>query len=56
MSISIYHNPRCSKSRQTLKLLEEKGVQPEIVKYLDAPRIEPPWLGSWKCWSWNHAS
>ncbi len=37
MSISIYHNPRCSKSRQALKLLEEKGVQPEIVKYLDTP-------------------
>ena len=37
MSVSIYHNPRCSKSRETLKLLEEKGVQPEIVKYLDTP-------------------
>jgi arsenate reductase len=37
MSVSIYHNPHCSKSRQTLKLLEEKGVQPEIVKYLDTP-------------------
>jgi arsenate reductase len=37
MSVSIYHNPRCSKSRQALKLLEEKGVQPEIVKYLDTP-------------------
>jgi len=37
MSLSIYHNPRCSKSRQALKLLEEKGVQPEIVKYLDTP-------------------
>ncbi len=37
MSLSIYHNPRCSKSRQALKLLEEKGVVPEIVKYLDTP-------------------
>ena len=37
MSISIYHNPRCSKSRQALKLLEEQGVQPEIVRYLDTP-------------------
>jgi len=33
----IYHNPRCSKSRQTLTLLEEKGLQPDIVKYLDTP-------------------
>lgn len=33
----IYHNPRCSKSRQTLALLEEKGLQPEVVEYLKAP-------------------
>lgn len=33
----IYHNPRCSKSRQTLSLLEEKGLQPEVVKYLETP-------------------
>ncbi|WP_287962829.1 arsenate reductase (glutaredoxin) [Alcanivorax sp.] len=32
---TIYHNPRCSKSRQTLALLEENGVAPTIVKYLD---------------------
>ena len=31
----IYHNPRCSKSRQTLALLQEKGVEPEIVLYLN---------------------
>jgi arsenate reductase len=31
----IYHNPRCSKSRQTLQLLEENGAVPEIVFYLD---------------------
>ena len=35
--ITIYHNPRCSKSRQTLKLLEDKGIAPEIVLYLDTP-------------------
>lgn len=35
MSIKIYHNPRCSKSRQTLALLEEKGIAPEIVLYLE---------------------
>jgi arsenate reductase len=34
---TIYHNPRCTKSRQTLALLQEKGVEPEIVKYLDTP-------------------
>lgn len=37
MSVTIFHNPRCSKSRQTLSLLEEKGVQPDVVKYLDTP-------------------
>lgn len=35
MSVVIYHNPRCSKSRQTLALLEENGVEPHIVKYLE---------------------
>ena len=34
---SIYHNPRCSKSRQTLALIEEKGIKPEIILYLDNP-------------------
>lgn len=37
MSVVIYHNPRCSKSRQTLALLEENNVQPEIIKYLETP-------------------
>ncbi len=37
MSVVIYHNPRCSKSRQTLALIEEKGVVPEVIKYLDTP-------------------
>lgn len=32
---TIYHNPRCSKSRQTLQLLEQAGVQPEVVLYLE---------------------
>ena len=35
--ISLYHNPRCSKSRQTLALLEERGIEPEIIKYLETP-------------------
>jgi arsenate reductase (glutaredoxin) len=34
MSVTIYHNPRCSKSRQTLALIEEKGVVPNIIEYL----------------------
>ena len=33
----IWHNPRCSKSRETLKLLEEKGYTPEVRLYLDDP-------------------
>ncbi|KLN66103.1 MULTISPECIES: arsenate reductase (glutaredoxin) [Vibrio] len=37
MSVVIYHNPRCSKSRQTLALLEEKNFQPQIIKYLETP-------------------
>ena len=36
-SVTIYHNPRCSKSRQTLALLEEQGITPSIVKYLETP-------------------
>ncbi|MEP5766443.1 MAG: arsenate reductase (glutaredoxin) [Halieaceae bacterium] len=35
--ISIYHNPRCSKSRQTLALLQDRGVEPTIVLYLETP-------------------
>lgn len=35
--VTIYHNPRCSKSRQTLALIEEKNVQPEVVLYLETP-------------------
>lgn len=34
---TIYHNPRCSKSRETLALLEAKGITPEIVRYLETP-------------------
>jgi arsenate reductase len=34
---TIYHNPRCSKSRQTLALLEEHGVSPQVIEYLKAP-------------------
>ncbi len=37
MSVEIYHNPRCSKSRTTLALLEENGVTPEVRLYLENP-------------------
>lgn len=37
MKTEIYHNPRCSKSRRTLALLQEQGVQPEVVEYLKTP-------------------
>lgn len=37
MSVTIYYNPRCSKSRATLELLQEKGIEPEIIEYMDAP-------------------
>lgn len=37
MEITIYHNPRCSKSRQTLALLEENGISPIIIDYLKTP-------------------
>ncbi len=37
MTVTIYHNPRCSKSRATLALLDEKGIKPKIVEYLNTP-------------------
>ncbi len=37
MTLKIYHNPRCSKSRQTLALLEEQGLEADVVEYLNTP-------------------
>ena len=37
MNVKIYHNPRCSKSRQTLQLLQEQDVDVEIIEYLKTP-------------------
>ena len=37
MAIRIFHNPRCSKSRATLALLQERGIEPEITLYLESP-------------------
>ena len=38
--VIIYHNPSCSKSRQTLQLLRDRGIEPEIVEYLKTPPDE----------------
>ncbi|AFJ98610.1 arsenate reductase (glutaredoxin) [Cronobacter sakazakii] len=35
--VTIYHNPRCSKSRETLSLLTERGIEPDVVLYLETP-------------------
>lgn len=35
--VKIYHNPRCSKSRQTLALIQQKGIEPEVIEYLKTP-------------------
>ena len=36
-AVKIYHNPRCSKSRETLNLLKSNGIEPEVVLYLETP-------------------
>ena len=41
MTVTIYHNPRCSKSRQTLELLRQRGLEPEVVEYLKTPPGAP---------------
>ncbi|TVR80395.1 MAG: arsenate reductase (glutaredoxin) [Saprospirales bacterium] len=37
MDYIIYHNPRCRKSRETLEILSENGIEPKVVRYLDEP-------------------
>lgn len=37
MPVTIYHNPRCSKSRKTLEIIEKSGVEPTVVSYLEDP-------------------
>jgi arsenate reductase len=40
MKVTIYHNPRCSKSRMTLELLRSRSIEPEVVEYLKTPLSE----------------
>jgi len=40
MAVTIYHNPRCTKSRQTLALLEKRGIKPKVIEYLATPPTE----------------
>ncbi|MBF6623551.1 MAG: arsenate reductase (glutaredoxin) [Pseudomonas stutzeri] len=35
--LTLYHNPRCSKSRKALELLEERGLQPLVIRYMETP-------------------
>lgn len=37
MSVTIYHNPQCSKSRKTLAMLQERGLSPRVIEYLNTP-------------------
>jgi len=37
MTVTIYHNPRCTKSRLTLQLLKDRGIEPTVVEYLKTP-------------------
>jgi arsenate reductase (glutaredoxin) len=37
MNISIFHNPRCSKSRTALQILRDNGIEPEVIEYLKTP-------------------
>ncbi len=45
MKVIIYHNPRCTKSRQTLQLLRDNGIEPEIVEYLQTPPDKKTLIG-----------
>ena len=39
-NIKIYHNPRCSKSRKTLQIIRDHGIEPEVIEYLKTPPTE----------------
>lgn len=50
-TIKIYHNPRCSKSRDTLNLLKSNGVEPEVVFIWIRPLTPPPCENCCVCWA-----
>lgn len=45
INVTLYHNPRCSKSRAALALLTERGISPTIISYIDNPLSESELLG-----------
>ncbi|MCW8976790.1 MAG: arsenate reductase (glutaredoxin), partial [Sedimenticola sp.] len=45
MSVKIYHNPQCSKSRQTLQIIRDEGVDAEIIEYLKTPPSRDELIG-----------
>ena len=52
-AVKIYHNPRCSKSRDTLSLLKSNGVDPDVVLYLKRRRMPRPCASFCTCWGWE---
>jgi len=49
VTYTLYHNPRCGKSRQTLELLRGRGIEPAIVEYLKTPPTRRNCAGYWVC-------
>ena len=45
MTVTIYHNPRCTKSRQALELLRQRGLEPDIIEYLKNPPLKSELAG-----------
>ncbi|VEB01203.1 Arsenate reductase [Klebsiella pneumoniae] len=52
-AVKIYHNPRCSKSRETLSLLQSRGIDPEVVLYLETPPDAGHCASCCSCWVWR---
>lgn len=52
-AVKIYHNPRCSKSRETLSLLQSRGIDPEVVLYLERHRMPGRCASCCSCWVWR---
>ena len=54
--ITIWHNPKCSKSREALSILEQKGVKSEVFKYLDTPPSRKEIVSVLQNWGYRHGS